>query len=301
MKLYYYVRGDKIDNFGDSLNPWLWNQLIPTILDDDETTAFVGIGTIINDFLFRRIPNAKQTVIFSSGVGYIEDQSLMPSVDRIGKIYCLRGKLSARKLGLPDELGIADGALLVKRLYQVKEKKEYQFAFMPHIDHALLDNQFWIDVCQQADMLYINPSLHTEDILSLINRTEVILTEAMHGAIVAEALRTPWIPLVTSSRILEFKWQDWCDSINLDYNPAYIKPLVSCYPFDASKPRFNENWIQDLNSENSNIRNAQIDLIAQQLVNISQEFSPNLGNDNHIENLVIQLEEKLEQFKADYS
>lgn len=43
MKLFYYEPGN---NFGDQLNPWLWQKLIPGILDNDETNTFVGIGTL---------------------------------------------------------------------------------------------------------------------------------------------------------------------------------------------------------------------------------------------------------------
>lgn len=47
MKLYYYE--SKLGNFGDDLNKWLWDELLPDYFDNDESVRFSGIGTIITD------------------------------------------------------------------------------------------------------------------------------------------------------------------------------------------------------------------------------------------------------------
>jgi succinoglycan biosynthesis protein ExoV len=39
----------------------------------------------------------------------------------------------------------------------------------------------------------------------------------MHGAILADTLRVPWIPVITSPIINVFKWRDWTMSLGLDY------------------------------------------------------------------------------------
>lgn len=49
MKLFYYK--EKIGNFGDDLNLWLWPRIAPGLLDNDEQTFFVGIGTLLNSAL----------------------------------------------------------------------------------------------------------------------------------------------------------------------------------------------------------------------------------------------------------
>ena len=45
MKLVYYQ--DPKGNFGDDLNPWLWERLLPGRLDDDPSELLVGMGTIL--------------------------------------------------------------------------------------------------------------------------------------------------------------------------------------------------------------------------------------------------------------
>ncbi len=301
MKLFYFIRGDKVENFGDSLNPWLWQKFIASELDDDQRTAFVGIGTILNDLLLERVPNAHNLVIFSSGVGY--GSGIITNIDHPWTIYCVRGPLSAQKMGLPENVAVADGALLLQRIFRATEPKDCQFSFMPHVEQAMLGDKLLIDACNQVGIRYIDPRWPIEQILSLISQTEILLAEAMHGAIAAEALRVPWIPVVSSSRILSFKWMDWCASLKLDYQPAQINPLVSCYPFDPEQPEFNQNWLDDLKQTEAsypeNIREGQVQLIAAQLLRITQTSEPSLSKDQHVENLISELEERLFKFKSD--
>ncbi len=114
MKLYYYnaqENGFKRGNFGDDLNPWIWHQLIPELFaDQQDSTLFVGIGTLLNEFL----PKDPQKVIFGAGAGY-------GGVDiRKGqfRVYFVRGRLTAKLLEIPEEKAITDPAILVKSLYK---------------------------------------------------------------------------------------------------------------------------------------------------------------------------------------
>ena len=46
MKLAYFR--DPKRNFGDDLNPWLWDQLLPGLIDDvDDDRFLIGMGTIL--------------------------------------------------------------------------------------------------------------------------------------------------------------------------------------------------------------------------------------------------------------
>ena len=49
-----------------------------------------------------------------------------------------------------------------------------------------------------------------------------MITEALHGAIVADALRVPWMPVSSYHTILPFKWEDWCRSVGLAYAPSSV-------------------------------------------------------------------------------
>jgi succinoglycan biosynthesis protein ExoV len=287
MKLFYYRFPKErfpqgLDNFGDDLNPWLWEKLLPDILDDDERVAFVGIGTLLNKWLPNRVPNAKKIVVFGSGAGYGDS----PPVDDSWKIYCLRGPLSAQALGVSSDLAVTDGAVLVRRVFQATAPKRYKFAYMPHVMQAVSGQESWKLTCEQAQFGYIDPRGTTDEVLHAISQTEVLLTEAMHGAIVADALRVPWIPICTTKSVLSFKWQDWCASVGVEYQPIALTYL--------SDPK-------EKKSLTSSIRNwLKTKRVASELKHIAKQSSPCLSQEADLERLTVRLEEKLHAFKADW-
>ncbi|MEM9923587.1 MAG: polysaccharide pyruvyl transferase family protein [Cyanobacteria bacterium P01_D01_bin.50] len=282
MKLSYYKLPNGERNFGDDLNPWIWDQLIPGVLDDDESVAFVGIGSLINDGLPYRTRSASKRVIFGTGVGYGKGEV---KLDESYKIYCLRGSHSAQALGVKEELAVTDGAVLIRKIYTNTAKKTHRFSYMPHYELA---GKGWELACKELDFGYIDPRWTVEEVLSAISQTEVLLTEAMHGAIVADALRVPWIPIVTNSTILSFKWQDWCSSIGIEYKPNYIQRLQN--------PREQQDFLTPIRFVRDKIRQSRG---SKALKEIAMNQPPYLSKDSRIKILTEQLEEKLHQFQND--
>ncbi len=220
MNLYYFR--DPVGNFGDDLNPWLWPKLLPGLLEMEKenvqsNTIFVGIGTLINE----RIPDNPHKIVFGAGVGYGE----VPDVHN-GKwdIVCVRGPLSAEKLKIPKEKGITDGAALLltiehKNIAQLRDK----ISFMSHRKSAECGD--WKSCCHSVGINYIDPRESVDYCLQEIRSSSLLITEAMHGAIVSDLFRVPWIPVRSYSHLLDFKWVDWCKSLNLEYSPTKIPKL----------------------------------------------------------------------------
>jgi succinoglycan biosynthesis protein ExoV len=222
VQLYYYngkVREYKTSNFGDDLNPWLWDKLLPNFFDDNDESIFIGIGTLLNE----RLPKKPRKIVFGSGVGYGE----APKIDQNWHIYFVRGKLSAKALELAETAGISDPALLVRNFWQTQEPKKFAYSYMPHYHEEVFNGAAWQEICTDLKIHYINPTAPIEQVLSEIQRSEVLLTEAMHGAIVADALRVPWVAVRTRRDILEFKWQDWLSTVDLSYQPLTLKRFAS--------------------------------------------------------------------------
>ncbi|MGB5768576.1 MAG: polysaccharide pyruvyl transferase family protein [Crocosphaera sp.] len=282
MKMYYY----KQNNFGDQLNPWLWNKLIPNFFDNEKEIAFLGIGTLLNNIYITKMKQARWKIIFSTGFGYGGEDNI--DLDETYKVYCLRGPLTAQKLGLPETLAITDGALLVRDVFDYKRyQKKYKFAYMPHYELA---GDGWALACDKIGFGYIDPRWSVEKVLASISETEILLAEAMHGAIIADAFRVPWIPIITNVSILQLKWLDWCASLGIDYQPAYMQrlhhPKVKLDVYTAVRKA--RDWFRQSKA-------------AKQLTEITQTHKPVLSAEKRANECSDKLHAKLESFKEDWA
>jgi succinoglycan biosynthesis protein ExoV len=124
-------------------------------------------------------------------------------------------------------LALTDSAILIKAVKLPEEKKIYQFGFIPH--HTSISNFAWDKLCSRLSFNFINPEWSVDRVLSELGRCETVMCEAMHGAIVCDALRIPWIPLKCYSYISDFKWQDWLLTVDLEYRPI---PIPSLYDIE---------------------------------------------------------------------
>ena len=215
----FYYHDDEHNNFGDELNRWLWPKLVPDhILNAESDATVYGIGTVLHD----GIAEQPRKVLLGAGTGY----GSPPDIDDTYTVYCVRGPLTAQRLGLGSGAACVDPAILVGDFFSYEGDKEYTYAYMPHYHQAIFNGEEWEQICAKAGIHYIDPRLKKgysfEDVLKEIAKAEVLLSEAMHGAIVADALRVPWIPVRTTSSILAFKWQDWAASLEMEYRPNHI-------------------------------------------------------------------------------
>lgn len=233
MQIFYFdgtkVKDFRAKNFGDELNLWLWPQILPEVLKQYEETLFVGIGTLIN----KRLPQNVHKVVFGAGVGYGD----LPAIDNTWKIYFVRGKLSAKALGLDPGMGITDPAILIRRFFNSSGNKKHRRSYMPHYMEAIINGSGLEELCHSLGVHYIDPTASIQNVLTEITETEVLFTEAMHGAIVADAFRVPWVAMKTHKRVLEFKWLDWMSSIEAKYKPFILRRAATIIGKD-SLPRY---------------------------------------------------------------
>jgi succinoglycan biosynthesis protein ExoV len=274
MKLYYYK--DPIGNFGDDLNGWLWPRLLPDYLDEDKRALFVGIGTLLND----RVPPAPQTAVFGAGVGY---GTRLPAVDATWKFYCVRGPLSAAALGLAPDRAVTDAAALLGLMALPPVRKEYRIAYMSH--HISAGFGAWRSVCEGLGIRYIEPYGDVQTIIDEIRRSEVVIAEAMHGAIVADALRVPWIAAKAYPHILDFKWLDWCQSLQMPFEPQAL-PSLWFNPPGAGVLRRARTWLKTKT-------------VIHALRRLARRGRPQLSANRIIDDATARLAERLEQFKSD--
>ncbi|WP_354587410.1 polysaccharide pyruvyl transferase family protein [Puniceicoccus vermicola] len=190
------------------------------MLSEEVESLFLGIGTILN----HKLPTTPKKYIFGSG--WAGDENLR--MDSSWKIYGVRGPLTAKELGLPSEMVFSDPGLLIRDFVPEPPKTRNTIGWMPH--HRSIHAVDWATHCPRHGLHFINPEGSVERVLHEISQCELLLSEAMHGVIVADSLRIPWIPVHMFSQINEFKWWDWCKSMDLSYNPVQLPPIFETSP-----------------------------------------------------------------------
>ena len=203
-------------NFGDDLNLWLWDFLLPGLRDVHNETLLVGVGTVLNTEI---LPAEGRKLVIGSGFGY----GSLPDM-RDGSqwdIRSVRGPLTAEKAGLPPEMGIVDPAVLVTEMPEFQNvSKNGKRTFIPHWESAAVG--LWPEICKTVGLSYLDPRGEAKAVIREIAASELIVAESMHGAILADAFRVPWIAVSSSRSINSFKWNDWARSLGVTYAPKHI-------------------------------------------------------------------------------
>jgi succinoglycan biosynthesis protein ExoV len=211
----YFFRGSET-NFGDELNLWLWPQLFGDIWNDSDPDIFLGIGSILYD----GFPLSQRKIVFGAGFGGYTGK---PDIhDGSWDVYFVRGPQTAEVLGLDPALALTDAAILVRTLPLPSPERRPAISFMPHFESIARGN--WEAVCAYAGIGFIDPRDPVATVLSQILGSKLLLTEAMHGAIVADSLRVPWVPFLPVANKHRFKWLDWTRSIETPLHAVSLKP-----------------------------------------------------------------------------
>lgn len=299
MKLFYYK--DLIGNFGDDLNPWIWYSLAPEIFNEDDSSVLVGIGTLINN----GAPEKPTKFVFGSGVGY----NKFPNIDNKWQFYCVRGPLSAERLGLDKSFAISDPAVLLTQVIPTKTvQRTNMVSYMPH--HVSARFADWKSICQKAGINYIDPATDVNEAVLQIRQSKLLIAEAMHGAIVADAFRVPWVPVACYDHILDFKWDDWCQSLKMAYKPEKILSIWDMENDFSLETMFktklkrglreigiwSDNWTPPVPKTNK--KQVEDEVIAS-LMGIAKNGTQFLSEDKYHQESIDRLLEKLEQIKKD--
>ncbi len=206
MRLLYF-RDKNHQNFGDELNRLIFPPLFGKLFLNPDGGLFYGIGTLLN------VENPTPALVFGSGAGYYQAMNLN-GVD----VRFVRGPRSVEYLGLDDKKAITDPAILVADMVAPSFKT---VVFVPR----------WTTIGKQPDLAkhlvklgieVVDPREDVEIVLNKIAKAEYVISEALHGAVVADSLRIPWTPVYAEDGHT-FKWLDWTASLNMAWNPVDLR------------------------------------------------------------------------------
>jgi succinoglycan biosynthesis protein ExoV len=207
-------------NFGDDLNAWLWPRVFGADIGRSPQTTFVGIGSIL-DRRLEQLHGPK--IVFGSGV---RSTHSLPGIGDSVQIKFVRGPISAAALG-NGTTAITDPAILVGVVEPgARRQRGFGIGFMPHY-HSLKAVD-WRRLCARLGLVFIDPRECVDDTIAALRGCARVITEAMHGAIVADALRIPWhrVSVLAWRRegfeVSSLKWLDWGLSAGIDVTPTHL-------------------------------------------------------------------------------
>ncbi|MEM6691136.1 MAG: hypothetical protein AAF664_17040 [Planctomycetota bacterium] len=218
MKLYSFSRLQ--GNFGDDLSPWLYSRLIPELDKLENADWLVGIGTILDKRL-DGVPGSK--IICGAGVR-IGKWDYIPRHN--WKIIALRGKLSAQKLGVEMSLACSDPGVLVAEFFERKRSSQETVGFIPHYHSMAMFN--CESIAERSGCMLIRPDASVEVFMDKLSVCDRIVSEAMHGAIAADAIGIPWKRINILSwrketrEVSDFKWRDWASQFEVEADPSEV-------------------------------------------------------------------------------
>ena len=226
-----YFKAPDFSNFGDELNPYIFNRLFGDVFSFEKyrEVDFYGAGTVID----QRISSEKSTVFFGSGIRDVAMCYKTANWD----VRFLRGPVSSNVLGFNGARFIADGAyclLYDGSLLPARSSKRFRYSLMPH--YRPRDKLNWKLIGQLTGVHIIDPRGEVVQVMQEIADSENLLSIALHGAIVADILRVPWQRIKMeaigseSSFISDLKWMDFLAAMKLNGHFVHIRN----YRFPAS-------------------------------------------------------------------
>ena len=96
---------------------------------------------------------------------------------------------------------------------------------IPHFNSGRGAGEVLRCVARRLGLEYLSTEAPLDEFIDTIRNATLVVSEAMHGAILADAMRTPWIPFAHLNHN-EFKWRDWYQSIGLPYSSLRLRPKV---------------------------------------------------------------------------
>jgi len=206
MKLMYHA--DWRGNFGDDLNLPLFNAILPEYQRIMPEKTLYGIGTLLND-VHGKISNA---LIFGSGYGYGDNISIDWSNSHV---FGVRGPVTARKLGLNDDMVIGDPAMFVESIPELMTGKPVNRKKVVALHHK--STELWdFSSNNTTDLYFLDPGLtNIVDYIATIRGADIVFTESLHGAIIASTFGIPFYPVSVKTVLEKKKWSDFYELISL--------------------------------------------------------------------------------------
>ncbi|VXB52444.1 polysaccharide pyruvyl transferase family protein [Aeromicrobium sp. 9AM] len=198
----------RISNFGDAVNPLIIKELFdqPVEWAPLGSEDMVCIGSVLDNYI--RLGGRGK--VFGSGSRTGDVQA--GAIDR-ARIVGVRGKLTARSLGLDEGAAIGDPGLAVRSLTPVVPAQARTGpVVLPHFTDFVGERRRAILEIHRAGYDVVLPSAAPLDIAARIAAADHVVTSSLHAVVFADALEVPVARLGFASEAKtepEYKYEDY--------------------------------------------------------------------------------------------
>ncbi len=195
-------------NFGDDINPEFFQMLTGKsvrLATDQSKAHFLGMGSILEK------SNSNTTILGSGLIAPLDETKVA-----FNKAVAVRGTLTKRSMGLGDEVLLGDPMVLLDQIFEVPKHKSSAVGFIPHVTEISRAKSLNI-----KNLKIIDPSMAPMRVIRSIADCDRIISQSLHGLIVADALNIPnlWIAPSITMKGGEFKFNDYFSTLDSSKKP----------------------------------------------------------------------------------
>jgi len=192
--------------------------------------------------------------------------------------------------------------VLINKYRSLTKVKTRRVSFMPH--WGSLGRGQWQLACELAGIHFVDPQWPVEEVVDAIESSDMVIAEAMHFAIVSDALRVPWVPVLPFHRSHWMKWHDWAEplGINLKHRALFPSTLreASVAVMRRGDGAFIENVTGVLKSGVKLADKGFVRLAAARLSRLAKA-EPILSSDTMLAGALEKLEDNAARIRRDYA
>jgi Polysaccharide pyruvyl transferase len=220
MKVEYWLKGEDIQNFGDSITELLLRDLFE--VPCAEAFACRLIGSVIADFIVDADlgpPGTRPRKLIYWGCGLRSSTSLSLAQQQRCEFRCVRGPLTRSILGLEHNLPIGDPGFVLPMIYRPKQVRSVRgkVIYIPHFHdqrpHSAMLDQSGADCVVETRMQAGVGNLY--QIIDHIASASFVLSSSLHGVVIAAAYGKRFAFFDRGTIDLPFKWEDLALALNI--------------------------------------------------------------------------------------
>ncbi|MGP5699923.1 polysaccharide pyruvyl transferase family protein [Glutamicibacter arilaitensis] len=214
-------------NFGDEVSPLVLRELLNKNFRKGRISnaQYLGVGSVLNTALRDGFSG---TIV---GSGLRKPLEVPLDVSSAPNFVGVRGKLTARSLGLSDHLVIGDPGLAVSQIFPRAqfETNLNSLVLLPHFEVLnSAQGRVLIDDFARQGWKILLPNLSPETIAKEIRTAGFVATSSLHGYIFSHAFGVPTdlVSFGSSSNEPEFKFSDYLSIFDLIPKRTTAEELV---------------------------------------------------------------------------